>query len=237
MNEQTVQQTDEAVDALNRRERRRGLAWLGVGVVMALLTVGVGVAVNDADDAKDETKAIRSEAAERDTKIDNLEKALEAQRAQFEACRDKDANAPGCKEPVAPSPSQIGPQGIQGIQGIPGEQGAQGPQGLQGVPGEDGEPGPIGPRGLRGLIGAIGPAGLNGSDGATGPAGAQGPAGPKGDTGAQGPAGPAGPAGQDAPRITAVNIAGDPSNCALIITLSNEVSYSTPIPPQFCVGP
>lgn len=224
---------EETLRALDAERRRRGYGSLILAAVIAILTVAVWFAFDAADNARDTAAAIRSASVDRDTRIDNLETALDAQRQQFEACRGEKANAPGCSEPVAPSPGQIGPQGIPGIQGIPGEQGPQGIPGLQGPPG---------PRGAKGEKGDKGDTGLQGAAGAAGAIGAIGPVGPKGDTGPVGPMGPvgpkgeAGPPGKDAPTIVSFAFSGGPTDCRLVVTLSDDQTYGTDVPGQFCVG-
>lgn len=187
--------TDNPIDVMNAAGRRRGLWYILVAIILAILTVAVFLAVRDADRAKEDVEAIKESRIEDNIRVENLEKALDAQRAQFEACKDKRRNAPGCTKAVAPSSGNVGPQGIPGLQGPPGVTGLQGPQGLQGVPGRDGRqgrPGPPGADGQPGGAGMNGTDGLNGSDGADGAPGPAGPPGPKGETGTTGPPGPAG---------------------------------------------
>lgn len=199
---------DDPMQVVNSARQRRGFGYIAAGIAFALLTTGVYVAVEKADRAEELTVTAREGSSLRDVKIENLAKALEAQREQFEACKNKKAGAPGCITAVAPAPGDVGPQGIQGIQGVPGPPGPagpQGPQGLQGVPGVDGKEGPVGPTGApgpRGPIGPVsevpgppGPTGGPGPKGETGPKGADGNVGPKGETGPEGPAGPPGPPG------------------------------------------
>lgn len=190
----------DPIAVVESARKRRGVGYIGIALVLAVLTGSVGIAVNEADTANDEVTAVRDEATERDVRIKNLEKALNAQRAQFEACKNKSANSPGCTTPVAPAATDIGPQGVQGLQGIPGPRGPQGPQGpqglqglqgVQGVPGLDGDDGTNGSKGRPGIAGSDGTDGVNGQPGATGS---------KGDTGVQGPEGPRGPEGQIGPQ-------------------------------------
>ena len=150
-----------------------------VAVVLVLLGVATLAYTWVTDDRLDSAQnKIEGLEAGRETstdRIDNLEAALVAQRAQFRRCRRVTAaQDPYCRQPVAPAPGQIGPPGPPGIQGI------QGPPGI---------PGLTGPQGPVGATGAQGPAGIPGSPGAPGA------------TGPQGLQGPPGPAGKDAPRI------------------------------------
>ena len=191
------------------RDERRGLGrWLlALGLACAILTGGVWFAVSDAHDAHSEVTGIKAAAAERDVRIENLERSLAAQRAQFQACKDKQPGTKGCTTPVAPSPGEIGPQGVQGIQGTegpPGPEGPQGPQGLQGVPGPDGPAGHMGQPGQPGDAGSPGPSGAPGSTGDVGPQGPQGEQGPPGPPGADGKDGQPGADGKDAFPFTFV---------------------------------
>ena len=235
-----MSEVETVVADIARDRRRNGAVLLVLGVVLAVLTGAVWFAFSEANTANNAAKESRDDTTAATVRIDSLEKALNAQRAQFEACKDKRPGARGCTKPVTPPAKNVGPQGVQGIQGI---QGVQGPQGLQGIRGL---------RGLRGFTGAPGEDGQSikgdkGDTGATGNTGSAGPPGPpgptgtgekgdKGDTGDTGPAGPPGPAGQDAPVITEVVIAGQPNDCQLLITMSNSQVFNVPLPAQFCLG-
>lgn len=194
---------EERVDALGRERKRRGWGLIALAIVLVALMGAIWSLAREMD-----TQNVKSEqkATIRDARIDNLEKALSAQRAQFEACKDKKANTPGCTEPIAPAPGNVGPQGIQGVQGPAGIQGLQGVPGQTGPKGDTGSTGETGASGVNGATGptgekgATGTAGTNGEDGATGPAGANGEPGPKGEKGEPGEQGPTGPQGPVGPQ-------------------------------------
>lgn len=187
------QMEDEPVEQdpfLRRYEgvkRRQGVFMIILGIILGLLVLG-GFYLFD------QLGKTQSLSESRDEKIGKLEAALDAQRAQFERCKDLPPTATGCLKPIAPASTSIpgpeGPAGVQGIQGIPGPQGLQGPRGLQGVMGKKGDTGATGATGAKGETGATG---------ATGPVGPEGPKGEKGDTGPEGPVGPTGPAGPTCP--------------------------------------
>lgn len=189
---------EDPIAVVESARRRRGIGYILMSTVLAVLTGSVAFAVRDASSARDDVTAIEQSASKTDERIGGLEQALEAQRAQFQACKNRKPGSVGCKEPVAPPAENIGPQGVQGIQGPPGEdgkdgkdgkdgeQGLQGPQGLQGVPGEDGTDGSSGTAGSDGES-------IQGPAGPPGPAGPAGPPGKDGKDGAAGPPGPEGP--------------------------------------------
>ena len=163
---------------------------------MAILVVGLFVAFQ-------KLSSTAETSANRDKRIDSLELILEAQREQFERCKNlPSTKANGCADPVAPPSNMIeGPIGLQGITGTTGPQGpqgVQGPQGPQGV-GRRGFVGPVGRSGLSGLNGRAGPAGPMGEPGVAGPGGPKGEPGPMGQQGETGPAGPVGPTGPACP--------------------------------------
>jgi hypothetical protein len=234
-----MNEVDQNLHRLERARRRNGWQWLAVAIVLAVL-VGVGLfALGTADGARDDVKGLNATLSQQAVRVQNLEEALSAQRAQFQACKDKYPGSAGCTTPVAPAPGQVGPQGVPGFQGNPGNQGIQGPRGLQGPPGLqgpqglDGRPGldgGTGPQGHPGDAGSPGPNGASGAPGDLGPQGPQGDQGPKGDTGDQGPS------GKDAPAITGFSFGSDPTDCKLIVTLSDGSSYVTPAPPVFCAS-
>lgn len=186
------------VAVVNRSQRRRGVWYIVMALVMAALTFGVWLAFSEADQTSEQLQEVRANNQQRDLQIQNLQTSLDAQIAQFEACKDKEPGTPGCISAVSPDASQVGPQGVQGLQGIPGPigpAGPQGPQGLQGVPGVDGEDGQNGADGATiagptGATGTQGDTGATGPQGDTGPAGPPGPTGPPGATGAMGEQGP-----------------------------------------------
>jgi len=128
------------------------------------------------------------------------------------------------------------PAVIEGPKGEPGERGFTGEQGDPGVAGRDGATGPQGPSGINGSQGAVGATGAQGESGVPGepgPIGPEGPQGPKGDTGAQGDRGAD---GQPAPQITSFNFQGGPTDCTLVVTTSDDATYSVAVPGAFCVS-
>lgn len=197
----TEQEVEQVVAAHQRAVKRRGLGWIAVALGFALLTGGIAVAIDNANEAKDSFSEVQSKAEARDTKIANLEAALNAQRDQFEACKDQKSNFPGCSQPVAPPAERVGPQGIQGVQGIQGIPGPRGPSCIEelGYPKCRGEKGDTGGTGATGSQGNTGQTGATGEKGEKGDKGDKGEKGDKGDTGDQGPVGPAGPPGPACP--------------------------------------
>lgn len=200
----TQDETDEALIRLVHERRRSGAYQIVMALIMAAMLVGLFMLFH----ANNREQRNREKA---DDKISTLVQALDAQRTQFQQCRDKKPGATGCTVPVAPDPAEVisGPKGQPGAQGI---QGLTGPPGPRGLPGQRGKKGSTGSSGPQGSVGLSGSPGKNGSDGATGPEGPQGPQGPKGDKGdtgekgdpgspgadgATGPAGPAGPTGPE----------------------------------------
>jgi hypothetical protein len=222
-NEELDTQVDKYMHKVQRERKRRGWHTVAIAVVAGLLTLGVAYA----------DIAVSNQSADLNNykgRVSALEGALDSQRQQFNACKDKPANTPGCRTPVAPPASLI-----------PGPKGDQGTQGLQGLPGIPGQQGDIGPRGPRGFPGPKGDIGKNGNT-VTGPQGepgasVTGPPGPIGSTGPAGPAGKDGSNGKDAPTITAFAFVGDPSNCNLKISMSDSTNYQVPVSGFFCTGP
>lgn len=208
-------ETEYRLKRLANERRRHGLFLLLLAFIMACMVVAGMYLFERLDRTDDLSQA-------RDDRIGKLEIALDAQRQQFEDCKDRPSKAPGCKEPVAPDSNTIpGPEGPRGLQGLPGIQGIQGPRGPQGPPGPEGENGPRGRQGIqgaqgdRGPIGTAGPAGADGTDGTDGADGAPGPKGDtgepgpkgeKGDKGERGEPGPAGPACPDGYTGQAVQV-------------------------------
>ena len=179
---------DRALAPINKEARRNGYVLIGMALCLAGSLLFAWLLYSNATG-----------------KVDALSEALDAQRAQFQACQ-KQPPGPECQQPVAPPAKDIAPPGdrlIPGPPGARGDQGEQGPPGPQGPPGssgEDGQPGPPGPRGTTGPAGPTGqggPPGPAGSDGSPGKPGDQGPAGPAGPQGPQGERGPAGADGTD----------------------------------------
>jgi hypothetical protein len=210
----TEQEVQQVVEAQQRRSKRRGWGLIIGSIAFALLTLGIGWALaetNNASDAVDRLEASAVEAKERsearDQKISNLELLLDAQREQFEACKDQASDAPGCSQPITPPAADVGPQGIQGSQGVQGIQGIPGPQGRTGPPGP---PGPVGPTGqtIQGETGSKGDPGNDGSKGEKGDAGNTGPEGPAGPAGPEGPAGPTCPNGSVPQTFTVLTTSG-----------------------------
>lgn len=187
-------ETEYRLRRLANERRRHGLFLLVLAFIMACMVVAGMYLFQRLDTTDNLSRA-------RDDRIGKLEVALDAQRQQFEDCKDRSSKAPGCEEPVAPDSGTIpGPEGPQGIQGLPGLPGQQGIQGLRGIQGPQGENGPRGRQGIQGIAGANGidgqdgVDGTDGQDGAPGPKGDKGDPGPKGDKGDRGEPGPQGPA-------------------------------------------
>lgn len=204
-------ETEVAVRRYERENRSRGLYMVLIAFVLGGLVAG-GFYLKEELDQQEIAATKREEA--RDAKIAVLEAALDAQRTQFENCKDISSDTQGCDQPVSPPVGAIpGPQGLQGIQGIPGPEGPIGPQGIQGIQG------PRGPPGEKGDLGDTGAVGQTGSIGEPGPAGAQGepgPAGPKGEPGEAGPPGPTCPDGYTATQVDLITQDGPQSGIACI---------------------
>jgi hypothetical protein len=161
-------------DVVRPRQPRRETVWIGAGLVLLLLVVGIALlALRTAEQAN--RQLLQDKAAEA-TAIGQLSSALQTTQNQLKAHGVK---------PVAPPPTQI-IQGVPGVQGLPGIPGPIGPSGPPGPSGSPGKVGPSGPAGPVGQTGAQGAAGV-GETGATGPAGSSGPAGPAGPQGETGP--------------------------------------------------
>lgn len=194
----TEAEVTTAIYRLEKEKKRHGIFLLILALVLALLTVA-GIWMFDQWNKTDnDLQRSLGFSAAQDSRIGDLEDALDAQRKQFEACKDKPAGAPGCSQPVSPGSNQIpGPPGDQGVQGA---QGIQGIQGAQGIPGHIGRTGlscvqdlglvacrgpvgPVGPAGADGLNGTNGTNGIDGKDGQNGQDGAPGQKGDKGDPG------------------------------------------------------
>lgn len=122
------------------------------------------------------------------------------------------------------------------IKGDKGDRGEKGDKGDKGDRGSDGAT-VTGPPGVPGATGDRGMNGNPGIDGKTvvGPPGPEGPQGPKGDTGEKGDKGDRGADGEPAPRITDINTNHDPTNCMLIVTLSDGSTYGVSIGASNCV--
>lgn len=255
--------TEPELQQIDKAQRLRGYWYIVIGLVLAVLTVGIYFALQRAGDADRSADQLAEQARERDEKIENLGTALEAQRQQFRDCMDKKASAPGCQTPVAPPASSIGPPGPPGDPGITGATGPRGPvgptgptgprgpmglRGVQGLPGEegaDGSPGPKGDKGDKGEAGtgqpgsdgAKGDPGADGKPGETGPQGVQGERGPEGERGPDGPPGPTGPqgtTGTSAPIVTGILFGTDPTNCVLIFQFDTAPDITVPAPTTFC---
>lgn len=183
--------TDNPVEVIDQARRRRGIGYIAMGVAMLLVTLAAFVAVRESNEAKTDVDVLEYNSAQRAIRVDNLEKALEAQRAQFEACKDKKSNAPGCRQAIAPPADNVGPVVVEGAPG------PAGPQGLQGVPGRDGVDGDDGV-GIPGAAGANGKDGV-GIDGSDGQPGSPGAPGKDGQPGPPGKDGKDGTNGKDAP--------------------------------------
>lgn len=136
------------------------------------------------------------------------------------------------QEPADPIP---GPQGEPGLQGERGPQGLVGPRGATGPTGPVGNVGPVGPQGDPGSTGPQGPQGESGPQGDMGEQGPQGEAGPAGPQGAQGEQGPEGGAGADGRGVVAVTIEGNPRECELVITYTDETEDRISINPLICI--
>lgn len=172
------------VKDVKRGDRRTGLILLGVGIVVAALTIAVAYLMVDRDNVHDEAR--------------DLQTALDDQRDQFLFCtRPRNEDAARCKDPVSETSGVLAeaPPGPQGPAGPPGTS-ITGPSGRAGAQGPQGPPGPAGANGQDGRNGQTGPAG---NPGEPGPPGSPGPAGPPGP---QGETGPAGNNGSDAQPFT-----------------------------------
>lgn len=145
-------------------------------------------------------------------------------------------------EPIAGPPGPEGEAGERGPAGesIVGPRGPAGEEGPRGPAGADSDvPGPQGPAGPPGES-IVGPQGLVGPQGEPGESivGPPGPEGPPGEDstvpGPEGPQGPAGPAGQDGRGITAVRLEGDPTDCHLVISYTDDTEDRIPVPGEMC---
>jgi hypothetical protein len=162
-------------DAIRPRRPRRETVWIGAGLMLVLLVVGVAVvALRTAEQAN---RQLQQEKASEATAIGQLSSALQTTQNQLKQHG---------VTPSAPPPSQI-------IQGVPGATGPAGQSiiGPQGPPGKDGvspDPNAIASAAAKlmhpspGPQGPAGPAGQPGANstvpGPQGPAGEQGPTGP-----------------------------------------------------------
>lgn len=219
--------TDDPLKQVDAAQRRRGWWYLLAALCFGLLTTLGAFALHEASIARDEVTDFKAGAQERTLRIENLESALEAQRRQFEACKDKESTAPGCATAVAPPAAEIGPPGLPGIQGLAGRDGLNGSPGADGADGRDGkdglngEPGSTGATGTAGKDGSSGTDGKDGATGATGPAGKDGADGKDGATGATGATGPQGPPGTF-PSTLVLRYDGSIFTC----TLGTDESYN-----------
>ena len=184
-----------AIKRLENEKKRHGIFLLILALLLALLTATGFWMISQWNETDDDLEQTRNLSEQRDIRISSLEVALEAQREQFNRCKDESSSEPGCSHPVAPAPSLI--EGPQGEQGLPGPEGPPGPQGLRGATGPQGPRGPLGPVGATGKQGI---AGLNGATGPTGPTGAKGEKGDKGDKGEKGDKGDKGDPGPPGPQ-------------------------------------
>lgn len=181
-----MNETDLQIQRFQRETRRHGLFLIFLAIVIALLcALGLWLLSQyaSADRKLDQTKEY---SQRQDTRMGDLEDALEAQRNQFEKCKDAAPETPGCTEPVAPDPEVIpGPEGERGSRGLSciqeiGYDLCRGPKGDEGDVGKTGVQGRIGMMGQRGLScveelgleSCRGPAGNDGTDGTNGTDGA-----------------------------------------------------------------
>lgn len=238
----TEHEVEEHIAHIDQDRRRRAWGVIALGVILGVVTGVAAFALYSADTAHDDVKEIKADGVSRENRVDSLESALNAQRAQFEACKDQKATEPGCSEPVAPPAGDIGPQGLQGLQGLPGPAGKNGSNGANGSNGQDGSNGAAG---ANGNIGTSGTNGEPGKDGEPGSPGADGKAGTDGTPGAQGPAGPAGPEGPtgpagadgtNAPKIVNIFFGDDPSACVLVFVFDNGEQIPVDAPAVFCTA-
>lgn len=140
-------------EAIRPRRPRRETVWIGAGLLLVLLVVGVAfAALRTAEQAN---RQLQSEKATEASAIGQLSNALQATQNQLKQHGVK---------PVAPPPTAIiqGVPGIQGIPGIPGEIGPSGPPGKDGISPDPNAiasaaakliqpvPGPSGPAGPQG---------------------------------------------------------------------------------------
>ena len=75
-----MNEKDPALVAVDRRWRLRGLAWLGVAIVLAALTLGVYFSLGLATRAAERVTEVEETGITRDLRINSLEEALQAQR-------------------------------------------------------------------------------------------------------------------------------------------------------------
>lgn len=183
----TVDETELAVQRLQAERKRHGVYLLILAVVMMML-IGAGIYLWQAwQDTDSKLGDSQHKTTAQDTRIDKLETALEAQVRQFNRCKNKPVGTPGCTVAVSPQPGGIpGPEGAAGARGPSCVEelgynlcrGTQGIQGIQGRTGQQGAPG----IGIQGDQGAQGVAGKSCVE-EFGLAQCQGPKGDKGDTG------------------------------------------------------
>lgn len=181
-----MSQDNEVFNRIAKKRKSDGRSFLYLGLILAVVLITLAIFASRAQKADDRAKKAIAVTEQQSTRVGNLATALNAQRKQFIACKDRKKNTRGCQKPVAPPAGTVGPPGAQGLQGLQGITGIQGIQGPQGRPGADGA------AGATGAVGLTGATGLSGKDGADGPAGQQGdpgPAGPQGNPGQQGPQG------------------------------------------------
>lgn len=121
---------------------------------------------------------------------------------------------------------------------LKGDKGEQGDPGMTGPKGEKGDPAPLipGPQGAPGAVGPAGQTGGTGPAGKDGPEGKQGPPGAKGDKGDTGPRGADGQPGEPAPQISTFDFAGGPTDCQLVVGMSDGTTYRVSVPGAFCVS-
>ena len=176
-----IAQVDERV----RARRREALIRIAVGLGLVVVAVFSLLALQSSGRAESKATSATIVATTNGQKVSENKQLLEetrnllqAQKDQFNRCKNKPASTPGCASAIAPEiqtlpkpadpvliPGPVGRTGAQGIQGLPGP---QGPQGIQGLPGPVGPTGAMGVRGAGGEVGATGPAGANGTDGSDG---------------------------------------------------------------------
>lgn len=182
-----MNEIDARIRSIVNERRRYGWLLVALGIAMAVLTVGTALALGVAKHADNTITEHNRSAQIRDERIKRLEEALDAQRAQFEACKNRDSTHPSCRQAIAPPSEYVGTDGVDGVDGIDGRDGRDGVDGKDGKDGRNGKDGATGPRGPVGPPGPAGPTGEAGPAGPTGPKGEPGAKGEKGDTGPAGP--------------------------------------------------
>ncbi len=146
-----------------------------IGLAMAAVVIGGGIAVADSPTAADVITGCYDRSGGNLRVIDAADRCKSSEtRIQW-----NEQGPVGAAGPSGPS-GPAGQAGAQGDKGDTGDTGPAGPAGTNGEPGPQGEQGVAGPSGPTGPHGEQGPAGTQGEQGPAGPQGEQGPQGPSG---------------------------------------------------------